>query len=264
MKLIKTLSGIVPFVLLVGCSNPAKDLPSASVENTSSPPASAAAPAAAEGRYFAYSPTSSAIAFFGSKVTGSHNGGFKNFAGEFKVVNGKLAGAGNKVVIDTSSLFADNPRLTGHLKSPDFFDVKQFPTSTFVTSAIEDKGTNYNVTGDFTLHGVTKSISFPATIQVADDAVNVTARFGINRSDFGIKYAGMANDLIREKVGLTLNVKAAPGRADFAAVEQAAQTGAAAVQAMPQGGGGGPRPGGMGPRPPGGGPPPGGRPPGPN
>ena len=50
-------------------------------------------------------------------------------------------------------------------------------------------------------------------------AVNVTAAFGINRSDFGIKYPGMANDLIRDKVGLRLNVKAAPGRADFKIVD---------------------------------------------
>src|SRR6266478_2858251 len=164
MNFIKALSAIVPFALFAGCSNPAKDLPSA-VENTSTPPASATAAAAEpEGRYFAYGPSSSEIGFFGSKVTGSHKGGFKNFAGEFKVVNGKLASTGNKVEIDTSSLFADNPRLTGHLKTPDFFAVAQFPTSTFVSTAIEEKGTNFTVTGDLTLHGTTKSISFPAQI----------------------------------------------------------------------------------------------------
>jgi hypothetical protein len=171
-------------------------------------------------------------------------------------------------VIDTSSLFADDARLTGHLKSADFFAVSQYPTATFVSTAIEEKGTNTMVTGDLTLHGVTKSISFPAKIKMSNDAVNVTARFAINRSDFEIKYPGMANDLIREQVVLMLNVKSSPGRAEFAALDQAAQAGAAAAaQPMPgPGGGGGPRPGGGarpaggGPRPPGGGPAPAGPP----
>src|SRR5438309_1769995 len=114
MNLIKTLAAIMPVTLFVGCSNPAKDLPTASVETNSSPPANVAVASEPAGRYFSFGPSSSTIAFFGSKVTGSHNGGFRSFGGEFKVVNGRLAGAGNKVVIDTSSLFADNPRLTGH------------------------------------------------------------------------------------------------------------------------------------------------------
>ena len=59
----------------------------------------------------------------------------------------------------------------------------------------------------------------------------------INRYDFEIKYPGMANDLIRKEVVLRLNVKSTPGRADFKALEQAAQTAAATAQAMPRPGG---------------------------
>jgi hypothetical protein len=126
--------------------------------------------------------------------------------------------------------------LTGHLKTPDFFDVRQFPTATFESVAIKQADTGSTVTGNLTLHGVTKEISFPATIQVADDAVNVTADFVLDRQDFGINYKGMANDLIRKEVVLKLDVKAGPGRADFASLEQAAQAGASAVQSAPAGG----------------------------
>jgi len=239
---------LLPLALLFGCSNPAKDVPAAGVEKPSEPATNASPAPEAAATYFVLGPTNSAIAFTGSKVTRSHLGGFRNFLGELKVVDGKVAGAGNKVVIDTSSLFADDPRLTTHLKSPDFFGVAQYPTATFVSTAIEEKGTNSNITGDLTLHGVTKSISFPAKILVGDDAVKVTAIFAFNREDFGIKYPGMPNDLIRKEVVLRLNIKATPGRADFTRVEQMAQAGAAAVQAAPPGGG--PRPGG-GQRPPG-------------
>ena len=69
---------------------------------------------------------------------------------------------------------------------------------------------NSLVTGNLTLHGVTKQISFPATIQVSDDAVEVAADFFINRYDFDIKYPGKANDLIRKEVVLKLKVRATP------------------------------------------------------
>jgi len=239
MKLIKALTSLVPLVMLVGCGNPADKVPAAAVGPASNAAAKATEPSdsGSGGSYFAFGPSSSTIEFVGSKVTGSHNGGFRNFAGEFQVVNGKLAGTGNKVLIDASSLWSDNDRLTGHLKNPDFFDVARFPTATFVTESISEGKTNSTVTGNLTLHGVTKKISFPATVQIAKDAVNVTAEFFINRFDFDIKYEGRSNDLVRKEVVLKLNVKAVPGRADFAAVEKAAQAGAATAQAEPQPGG---------------------------
>jgi len=242
MKSIQVLLGVIPLAFVMGCSNPAKDVPKADVDAASQPATNAAAVTPeADAHYFAFGPTTAAIAFTGSKVTRSHNGGFKNFAGEFKVVNGRLADSGNKVVIDMTSLFADDARLTGHLKGPDFFGVAQNPTATFSTTAFEQKGTNTIVTGDLTMHGVTKSISFPAKIAIGDDGVKVTAVFVINRHDFDIKYPGMANDLIRKEVVLRLNVKSAPGRADFKALEQAAQVGAATAQAAPTAGGMRPR-----------------------
>src|SRR5207245_11006169 len=84
----------------------------------------------------------SSIEFVGSKVTGHHNGGFKKFSGELKAANGKLANSGNKVIIDATSVYADNDRLTGHLKSADFFNVSQIPTAPFETTAITPPATN--------------------------------------------------------------------------------------------------------------------------
>jgi polyisoprenoid-binding protein YceI len=222
MNLIKTFTGLIPLILLLGCSNPADNVPAANVTSNTNAAKDAAQSPDSDGRYFAFGTNSATIAFIGSKVTGSHNGGFRKFAGEFRVVDGKLADSGNKIIIDMTSIWADNDRLTGHLKSPDFFNVAQLPTATFVSTAIKQKDTNSIVTGNLTLHGVTKQISFPASIQLDEGTVNVAAQFVLNRFDFDIKYPGKANDLIRKEVVLKLNVKAVPGRAEFAAIEPAA------------------------------------------
>jgi polyisoprenoid-binding protein YceI len=224
MKVIKTLSALVPLVILIGCAkNPAENVPAADVKSAGDAPKAASA-APAEGKTYAVATDASTIEFVGSKVTGSHKGGFKKFAGEFKVANGKIADTGNKVIIDTTSLWADNDRLAGHLKSPDFFNVAQFPTAIFESSSVTSGATNSTVTGNLTLHGVTKQITFPATIKVNDAAVEVAAEFFINRFDFEMKYAGKADDLIRKEVVLKLNVKAAPGKADFESLGKPAQT----------------------------------------
>ena len=196
-----------------GCGNPADKVAKATVNSETKTADGTAAAASANARSYVFGPENSSISFVGSKVTGKHDGGFKKFSGELKVEGNKLANTGNKVEIDTTSIYTDTDRLTGHLKTKDFFDVAQFPTSTFETVRIADNGTNSTVTGKLTLHGVTKEISFPATIKVAADSVDVDAEFAINRLDFDIKFKGMPNDLIRNDVVLKLKVKAAPAKA---------------------------------------------------
>jgi len=201
------LLGLAPLLLALGCGNPADNVPTAAVSSNTNAPASA--PAAA-GKTYALNAETSKIEWIGSKITGKHEGGFKKFSGEFTVADGKLAGAGNKIVIDTTSLYSDNERLTGHLKNADFFNVEAHPTATFVSTAVTQNGANSTVTGNLTLHGITKQISFPAAIEVSDSAVSVKAEFVLDRFDFEMKYAGKADDLIRKEVVLKLDVKAAP------------------------------------------------------
>ncbi len=211
MKIQTSLLSIALGLALVGCSkNPAANVPAANVQSATNAPAAAPASPASSARTFVFGPPNSSIGFTGSKVTGKHDGGFRQFSGEFTVVDGKLAGAGNKVVIDTTSLYADNDRLTGHLKSPDFFDAKQFTNAVFETISVETGATNAIVTGNLTLHGITKQISFPANVQVAADSVDVTSEFFLNRHDFKMEYAGKPDDLIRKEVVLRLKVKATP------------------------------------------------------
>ena len=219
---------LLPLIGISGCANPADDVaPATTSEAKPIPPASASPGPAAQAESAskpasplepstgatAITPENTTIGFVGSKVTGSHNGGFKVFKGTFEVVPTKLESSKITAEIDTNSIFTDNDRLTNHLKSPEFFDVAKFPTSTFVSTAIEAgskapkaKDATHTVTGNLTLHGVTKSISFPAKIAVNGDNATLDSEFFINRKDFGITYPGKANDLIRDEVVIKLAV----------------------------------------------------------
>ncbi len=192
---------------LVGCSDPASKVEKAA---TSEPKKADTGPASGAKEYSIRA--GSKINFVGSKVTGSHNGGFTNVAGQLQVANGKIVGA-PQFKIAMKSLWVDNNKLQGHLKSKDFFDVANLPISTFSVTSIEAEGAQQKVTGNLELHGVSKSISFPAEIKVADDMVSVKADFAINRRDFNINYPGMPNDLIRDNVVIKLDLQATPGPA---------------------------------------------------
>ena len=110
-----------------------------------------------------------------------------------------------EVTIQTASLYADKEKLTKHLKSPDFFDV--FPTATFRSTEIKKDGDGHVMTGDLTLHGVTKRISFPVTLNATDADVTASAEFSINRQDYGINYDLTRASAIRDLVVIKLSLK---------------------------------------------------------
>ena len=198
---------IVLFVVAVvalACSNPAADKPKATV-GEAQPEASAAKPAAIE--TLVISPENSKVEFVASKVTRSHQGSFKQFTGKIELIPNNIPESRVSIDIDTASVETDTPELTAHLKTADFYDVAKYPKATFASTKIEPtSGSNYTITGNLELHGVKKSITFPADIQVSADSAGVDAEFAINRKDFGIVYAGKADDLIRDAVVIKLNL----------------------------------------------------------
>jgi len=196
---------LTPFAL-AGCADPAENTPDAQVSESTTP---ADAPAAsAEGTVYAFTPATK-VEFEGSKVTGSHTGGFNTVGGSVTVPGEDLTKAVISATIDMKSTHSDNEGLTKHLLSADFFEADTYPESKFVSTAIAQQGDKYSVTGDLTLHGVTKSITFPATLSLADGKVTAHAEFDINRNDFGIKYPGKPDDLIRENVVIRLHIEGA-------------------------------------------------------
>lgn len=199
-------------VFLAACEDPSANKPKAQTSEPSAVPAVQTNSNASVATSLPITPENSKIEFTGSKVTGKHDGGFTKFSGKINLVGDKPENSGVSVDIETDSIYANVDDLTKHLKTPDFFDVQKFPKATFVSTKIVPDTTggadNYSVTGDLDLHGVKKTITFPGTIKVGADDVTVNAEFSINRKDFGIAYAGKADDLIRDGVVIRLDLKA--------------------------------------------------------
>lgn len=196
---------LVALLFISGCTNPASDKPKAVTGE-----AGAASSPSVAGEKYLITPENSKIEFIGAKVTGQHNGSFKKFSGEIDYA-GQVEKSRVSITIDTDSLETDTPDLTKHLKTADFFDVPKYPQATFQSTEIKpggEKGASHTITGNLQLHGVTKSITFPATINVSAGDISVESNFAINRKDFGINFAGATDNLIRDDVVLALHVKA--------------------------------------------------------
>ena len=197
------LSLLVITTALVGCKNPGADVAPASVE--AAPESEAKAAPGKPLASLSIDPSNSKVEFVGAKVTASHPGGFTDFSGKLDLGD-PLEQSRIEITIQTASLYADKDKLTKHLKSPDFFDVAQFPTAVFRSTEIKKEGEGHLISGDLTLHGVTKRISFPASVAVTEAQVSANSEFSIDRKDFGIVYPGMPDDLIRDLVVIKLSL----------------------------------------------------------
>lgn len=156
----------------------------------------------------------SSINFVGAKVTRDHNGKFKNFDGSIEYVAGKPERI--SFDIDVNSLETDDPKLDGHLKTADFFDVAKYPKATFTSTSLAEapagdgSGATHLLTGTLDLHGVQKEVRIPVKAQQTAEGVHATSEFTINRHDWGISYKGMADDLIKDNVLIRLDLHFPP------------------------------------------------------
>jgi polyisoprenoid-binding protein YceI len=206
MRTIMMAAAVAVGLMVVGCDDAAKGKTQAQV---AAPLTEGAKPAGSE--TLAINGENSKVEFTGAKVTGSHPGGFKTFTGTIDYVPGKIEASKVTVEIDVNSLYTDQEKLTGHLKTAELLDATKFPKATFTTTEIKAggaSGATHTLTGNLELHGVKKSISFPAKVMASDAAVEATAEFVINRKDFGIVYPGKPDDLIKDDVVIKLTLKA--------------------------------------------------------
>lgn len=105
--------------------------------------------------------------------------------------------------IDLTSIEVDAAGLQGHLAKDDFFAVEQYPNATFTSTSITSKGDNmYDVTGDLTVKGVTKSATFEA--EITDDYL--TAHYELPRKDFGIGNDNYGDKLLEPLVPIDIKL----------------------------------------------------------
>lgn len=166
------------------------------------------------------------------KIDGSHSkAGFavkhlmvSTVRGDFSKVSGTIVydeknPAATKVnaSIDVTAVNTNEPKRDEHLKSPDFFDVAKFPTITFVSKSAKKTADGIAVTGDLTIHGVTKEVVLNVdgpTAEVKDPWGNMrrgaTATTKINRKDFGLtwnKALETGGVMVSEEVSITVDVE---------------------------------------------------------
>jgi polyisoprenoid-binding protein YceI len=135
-------------------------------------------------------------------------GGFAKFMGKAEVDVATRSLKSLDVDIDTTSLFTEFDMLTNHLKSPDFFEVRRFPTAHFEATKIESSSAGTSqITGKLTLHGVTRQISFPATVEIGDAGLKLRTELTLDRSEFGMNYDPKK---VENKVSLTVVVGEKP------------------------------------------------------
>lgn len=127
-------------------------------------------------------------------VVSEVDGEFKTFSGKVLLDEKDLTKSQVEFTVDVASINTDNADRDKHLRGPDFFDAEKFPKMTFTSKRIKRAGKVYKVTGDLTLRGVTKEVTFDVTLtdpvqnpwgkQVR--GVKVTGK--IKRSDFGVSW----------------------------------------------------------------------------
>jgi polyisoprenoid-binding protein YceI len=149
------------------------------------------------------------IKFVGSKDDGSHEGGFKEFAGEVELVPGDLAACSIKLEFNTGSLWSDNPKLTAHLKNADFFHIEKFPKAVFQSTSVraanekDRKAAGFDqvthvIQGKLTLLGVSQEINVPVGAKLSEEALQLRGVYQLDRTRFGMDYgAGKIHDNVK-------------------------------------------------------------------
>ena len=169
--------------------------------------------------------SASSLTWYATKVTGEHMGTVNLANGYFTVTDGNLTSA--NVIVDMQTIACTDlegewgTKLVGHLNSDDFFNVSEHKTSSFtlrnMTPLKEGSGeATHTVTGEFTIRGITKSVTFDAKVTNTGDAFAVEGSAVLNRAEFDVKYGSgsffenLGDNLIHDNftVGFNLVAKA--------------------------------------------------------
>lgn len=155
----------------------------------------------------------STIQWEGEKLTGSHEGTIQLKEGFFLMEGGELVGG--EFVADMNSINVTDlegeskTKLTGHLKSDDFFGVNNYPTAKFVINTVAKKGDVYGISGDLTIKGKTNPIAFDLSMDSNSANTNLT----IDRTKYDVRYGSnsffdnLGDKAIYDEFDLMINLK---------------------------------------------------------
>lgn len=162
-------------------------------------------------------PSHSSVAFVARHLMVSKvRGAFAGFSGTLTIADDPLASK-VEATVDASTVDTGDANRDGHLASPDFFDVAQYPTWNLVSTSIVPAGDDYRLTADLTVKGVTRSVVFDLEFEgVAVDPwgntkAGFTASTEISRKDFGLEWnvaLEAGGVLVGDKVKIQLDIQA--------------------------------------------------------
>jgi polyisoprenoid-binding protein YceI len=179
--------------------------------------AAAAAPGLAAEETYVFDKAHSNIGFRIRHTVAKVNGRFREFDGTIWIDRQNPPASKVEVTIRAASIDTGNEKRDGDLRSSNFFDVEKYPTITFKSTKIEPKGKDsYLVSGDFTMHGVTKAIQIPvqsngfAKVGKGEKA-GFSIGFPLNRKEYGITWNQTLDQgglLLGEEVEIAIEVEA--------------------------------------------------------
>ncbi|MDO8308112.1 MAG: YceI family protein [Actinomycetota bacterium] len=148
-----------------------------------------------------------------AKVRGS----FGEFSGSFTIDGANLANSSAELTIQAASIDTKTADRDAHLTSADFLDVENFPTITFVSTSVAARGTDIVVTGDLTIHGVTKSVDVEYEyVGISQDPwgntkIGFEGKAALSRKEFGLVWnvaLEAGGVLVGDEIKLSLDIEA--------------------------------------------------------
>jgi polyisoprenoid-binding protein YceI len=138
-------------------------------------------------------PKQSELNWSGKKLASGHSGLIEIKSGEISAEGDKITAG--KFEVDMKTITEPgNPDqekaayLTGHLMSEDFFDAEKYPVTSFEITGVDEKDGKFTISGNLTIKGISKNISFPAKVKADGEKLTADAEFTINRNDWGVTY----------------------------------------------------------------------------
>lgn len=136
---------------------------------------------------------------FGINTSGTLSG----LKGDINFNPSQVSASKFNVSVDVNTINTGIDMRDNHLKKEEYFNADKYPTLSFVSTEIKAADKDYNITGQLTIKGVTKTISFPFTATKQDNGMLFTCSFSINRKDFNV---GGGSAVIGNNVDISLKI----------------------------------------------------------
>ena len=169
---------------------------------------------------FKVNPAKANLKWTATKVTGKHEGTVKLASGSLQSDGKHLTGGSfdidmNSIACTDISDKETNGKFIGHLKSDDFFGVEKHKTAHFVIGKVTPKtGNEVEITGKMTIKGITKDITFPATVSQSGKTIKAKAKITIDRSEYDVRFgsgkffADLGDKIIHDDFIIDLDMEA--------------------------------------------------------